>query len=91
MKSRIPDNMFFGTANDQWIAESYNYRIKEGKYDFDVNLFKIQVTKQSKSFVVTPEEHEEFKQSVLMAKSNNQSVMLNNPDDIEDLSKAIYS
>lgn len=29
MKGRNPDNMFFGTINDQWIAESYNHLIKE--------------------------------------------------------------
>jgi hypothetical protein len=43
MKSRIPNNLFFGTKNDEWIIESYNNYIKDNKKKplYDVELYKV--------------------------------------------------
>ena len=85
MKSRIADNIFFGTENDIWIAESYNHFLKEneGKYFFDVNLFKVRMMTKSKSIVI--KSNLEVVELTSLIYSEHQSVRIDDKSNIEDL------
>ena len=49
MKSRIPNNLFFGTKNDEWIIEGYNNYVQENKKKplYNVALYKVAMIKRA--------------------------------------------
>jgi len=62
MKSRIPNNLFFGTKNDEWIIEGYNNYVQENKKKplYNVALYKVAMIKRAQTMVMKKEQELEL-------------------------------